>query len=86
MVNKKFKVIEEGRLNKQSLGEIKGGWLCTPTDESKYTVVLCKKLYAVCPKFYMSCLPDNGYTECKGEYKGLPGPDGYLPGVVLPKK
>jgi hypothetical protein len=81
MVNKKFKVIEEGRLNRNKLGEIVGGKTCLEEGDLKYRVVYCK-LHAECPIFYGSCtvVGDKlgAFLECKGLYKGQPGPDGFV--------
>jgi hypothetical protein len=73
---KKFQVIEEGRLNIREMNVLTGGIpTCTESGGTKYSIVLCTKLYANCPAFYGSCTVDGGFTECKGGYTGNPGPD-----------
>jgi hypothetical protein len=89
-MEKRFKIIEEGRLSKSEMQEVLGGYLyCKP----EYVVKECNingttVQYAICGGTYQSCTKTGGLQSCIKEtgYTGKPGPGGdvvpYGPGSV----
>ncbi len=63
---KKFKLIEEGRLNRNDLVNLKGGdgpiKSCEPIGDLKFSIIPCYA-YTFCPK-YTNCLNTEKYTNC----------------------
>jgi len=63
---KRFKIVEEGRLNRNDLVNLKGGdspcFSCDPIVDKKYVEKPCY-LYTFCPK-YTNCSSLNIYFVC----------------------
>jgi hypothetical protein len=78
-MEKKFEIIEEGRLKKSEMGNLIGGtnsdiFSCDATKVGKYHSDPCKitttGMLAVCPSNYYNC--SSTMTSCKETYRGNP--------------
>ena len=76
---KKFKIFEEGRLNKSEMLRLVGGscvrYQCTPN----YNISECFTAHSSCSGVYTSCNSISSYTACGlilGGYSGSPGVGG----------
>jgi hypothetical protein len=83
-MEKKFEIIEEGRLDKSKMNALFGGTYVAaeacPTigASNEYGSDICLKdgtLYSFCPENYGSCTGD-GFVKCPCNYSGPTGPDG----------
>lgn len=82
MKKEKFKIIEEGRLSKNKMGQIVGGgYICNQgrdylVDEGP-ACVSGTASYSYCPADYQSCA--NGQNlSCPSKYSGPTGPGGII--------
>jgi hypothetical protein len=90
-MEKKFEIIEEGRLSKNEMNQIAGGeMVCKITDSQGYIVTTgpnCfsgHESYSNCQVSYWSCADGQTMTICAGGgYRGATGSDGLS--VVVPQ-